>query len=313
MNEARGELIGGATQVPYLRLPDARVFSERADRFTALAERHALAEYLRFLAAICRAQHIAFTRMPTPSLPSETEQARALQYGMPLLNAQSGVREGLWREVLRAILDEVAGAPLPDAARAALARLRAHGAYAQDALADRLLNDSLRDDGDLAAAPLVGAALQVYWARSLIALGPDIPARPDPPGLCPVCGSPPVASRVRIGPEHGLRYAVCSLCQAEWNVVRIKCVHCASTAGIAYYAIGERSAIKAESCDACGTYLKIMYMTQAHDVDPVADDVASLSLDILMAEEGKTRYGGNFFLQTNETVQQEHDAHHDMM
>jgi FdhE protein len=118
------------------------------------------------------------------------------------------------------------------------------------------------------------------------------------PHLCPVCGSEPVASVVRIGgTEQGLRYLHCSLCNAEWHAVRIKCVYCDSTKGISYYGIeGGSPAIKAEHCEQCASYLKILYMEKDSGVEAVADDVASLALDVLMAESGYGRNGVNPYL-----------------
>lgn len=37
----------------------------------------------------------------------------------------------------------------------------------------------------------------------------------------------------------------------------------------------EQAAIKAESCDDCGTYLKILYQEKEPKVEAVADDLAS--------------------------------------
>ena len=97
--------------------------------------------------------------------------------------------------------------------------------------------------------------------------------------------------------DHGLRYLTCPLCNTQWHAVRIKCVFCDTTKGIAYYGIeGGSAAVKAESCDACHGYLKILYMEKDPNVDALADDVASIALDVLMAESGVTRRGTNFFL-----------------
>ncbi len=98
--------------------------------------------------------------------------------------------------------------------------------------------------------------------------------------------------------EHRLRYLSCSLCNAEWHVVRIKCAFCDTTKGISYYAIeGGPGTVKAEHCAACKSYLKILYVEKDPDADVVADDIASLGLDILMAESGLGHRGGlNFFL-----------------
>ena len=107
-----------------------------------------------------------------------------------------------------------------------------------------------------------------------------------------------MASVVRIGAaDHGLRYLTCSLCNTQWHAVRIKCVFCDTTKRIAYYGIeGGSAERKAESCDACQGYLKILYMEKDPNVDALAVDVASVALDVLMAESGITRNGVNFFL-----------------
>jgi len=113
-----------------------------------------------------------------------------------------------------------------------------------------------------------------------------------------VCGFPPVASVVRIGgSDAGYRYLQCALCASQWQMVRVKCSRCDSTQGISYHAIdGGNPAVKAEACAACGTYLKILYMEKDPSVEPAADDLASLALDLLMTEEGVARSGVNLML-----------------
>jgi len=78
------------------------------------------------------------------------------------------------------------------------------------------------------------AALQVVWTD----LAADIDKRDVPYletlGLCPVCGSHPVASMVRLGGEHdNYRYLQCGLCATEWHMVRSKCSNCDSTGFVA--------------------------------------------------------------------------------
>jgi FdhE protein len=80
-------------------------------------------------------------------------------------------------------------------------------------------------------------------------------------------------------------------------MVRVKCSNCESTKGIAYYTIeGDKGAVKAEACEACGSYLKILYLDKDPLLDPTADDLATLALDILMDEAGVQRSGPNLFL-----------------
>jgi FdhE protein len=44
------------------------------------------------------------------------------------------------------------------------------------------------------------------------------------------------------------------------------------------------------------SYLKILYQDKALDGDPVADDLATLALDILVDEAGYSRAGPNLLL-----------------
>ena len=158
---------------------------------------------------------------------------------------------------------------------------------------------------DAQAAPFIMAALQVYWAAMASTLRLTDVAQLDVPTVCPVCGTLPVASVVRSdkrGPQ-GYRYLHCGLCETEWHSVRITCSHCLSTEGITYHSIeGGSEAIRAEACGKCHTYRKILYQEKDSSVEPVADDLSSLALDLLMTDEGFHRASGNPLLwQTSET------------
>jgi FdhE protein len=114
-----------------------------------------------------------------------------------------------------------------------------------------------------------------------------------------VCGSPPVASVVSGSGADArpLRYVCCGLCQSQWNEVRIKCTSCGSTKGISYSHIeGASDTVKAETCDECRSYLKILYREKDVTADPIADDLATLQLDILVSEAGYHRVAPNPFL-----------------
>jgi len=77
-------------------------------------------------------------------------------------------------------------------------------------------------------------------------------------------------------------------------MTRVQCSNCSNTNDLGYFAVeGVGDAVKAEACDACHSYLKQMYMTRAPEVDPVADDLATLALDMLMAEREYLRSGPN--------------------
>jgi FdhE protein len=52
---------------------------------------------------------------------------------------------------------------------------------------------------------------------------------------------------------------------------------------------GQSDWAKAESCDECGTYRKIFYQSRQLEVEPFADDLATLALDLLMNDAGYLR------------------------
>ena len=290
-----GEIEAGAPPAPWLKLPEGSAFANRAARLESLAPGHALADYLRFVAALSLAQHEVYTRMPALTLPRADLLAQRRAHAMPPLDATAQARGTAWRVALQQIVAAVNDAA-PPPAQAAIARLQSADDGALEALAATLLRQDC-DDFDRAAAPFVAAALQVQARRLASQLGAHQVGRLETASLCPVCGSPPVASTVHVGGEYGLRYLSCALCGSEWNEVRIKCSSCASTKGIAYYGIASGApAVKAETCDACHSYLKILYLEKDPAADPVADDLASLALDLLLDEQGYQRSGLNYFL-----------------
>ncbi|SAK65851.1 formate dehydrogenase accessory protein FdhE [Caballeronia catudaia] len=297
--------------IPRLRSPErATVFAARAARLLQLADAgNPIAGYLRLMAALADAQQRVLTRFSAP-MPSRESIELNQRHSMPIIPALTDTRDPAWRDVLSMLLDgiETAGALTP-ALTQLVARLRATDAAALDNQADAIL--ALRfAEIDPASAPFIAAALQVVWTDLASRIDTkDVPYL-DAPGVCPVCGSVPVASIVRVGGAYeGYRYVQCGLCATELHVVRAKCTNCDSTKGIAYHAMGsgeesddEKAAtaksapLKAESCDECGTYRKIGYQDKAYDFEPYADDLASLTLDLLMSDAGYRRAAPNPWL-----------------
>jgi FdhE protein len=285
--------------IPRLRLPDrTRLFAARAQRLRELgasgAPGQAIGDYLRLMAAVAEAQQVALRTFEAP-LPTAAQIAQSHTHGMPLIHASGWPRAREWRDLVAQLCGSVAAArEVPPGAREACERLRALPPQQLEAQADALL--AARADAiEVAAAPFLMAALQVYWVALASRLAPDNVAELEVPGLCPMCGTLPVASIVRAD-EHsqGYRYLHCALCATEWHLVRITCSQCQGTANIAYHSIeGAAEAIRAESCDECHTYRKILYQEKDANVEPVADDLASLALDLLMSEAGYHRGSGN--------------------
>lgn len=290
-------LVGRALPPPFARRPDAdALFRRRAERFEMLAAEHPLGAYLAFLAGIARAQDAIVATLPPVQPPNEGALARAREHAMPALSRQEAAADPVAAMTLDAFFDAVAASPMPGEAVAALETMR----HAAPALRQQAVTDVLADAipmESLAGHAFVAAGLQVHFARwaatldasQLVSLGS---------GLCPACGGPPVSSLVVGWPgAENARYCVCSLCATHWNAVRVKCTVCESTAGIGLRSVdGADGSIKAECCDACNSYLKVLYQVRFPRLDPVADDVASLDLDILLRESPYRRSSFNPFL-----------------
>jgi FdhE protein len=151
------------------------------------------------------------------------------------------------------------------------------------------------DTTDAGAALYVAAALQVYFSRLAASLpAPSLRLLPQR-GLCPCCGSTPVSGVVtETGQTRGARYLHCSLCATAWNHVRAVCITCGQSRSVALKGIeGDSGAVKAETCDDCRTYAKMLYQARDMAVDPFADDLATLGLDVLVAEAGWSRHAPN--------------------
>lgn len=300
---------------PRVRLPQpASLFQERAARLRQRAEGHPIADYLRFAARLVEAQQrlaVSLPQMPVDGdadggLPEDSpgdalrraaEQAQA--HGMPLLPA-AGSLPRRWREALRALVAGVsADAAVPEPLQAVLRRLAGMDDAALDQLAHQALADNVARE-DLAAMPLVMAALQVVFALRASLLDERMLPYTDPATICPVCGSAPVASVLRIGGEAGgHRYLHCGLCATEWHMVRVKCSHCESTEGVRYQGMegadgakGDQ-AVLAETCGQCHTYRKLVNQEKDPFVEPLADDLASITLDLLMGDTEFSRSSSN--------------------
>lgn len=307
--EIASRQLGEAPQLRFAVLGD--VFRDRETRLRQLAAGHAMRDFLIFMADVCAAQHRALQTDRPHELPTPQALGEAAKAGVPPLTPTLHRRDAAWHDDLQAILADL----LPrcaDGPAQVIRALQSAPAEHIDRQADRLLN-GVTLGLDLGQAPLIGAALQVYWTRLVARTQhafPDLAfGRIDDGTVCPCCGSQPVASIARIGgTESGARYLHCALCQTQWHMVRIQCAHCGSGKDIAYHEL-EASAdarlataeppkgtVRAEACGDCHHYLKIMAMDKDAFVDPVADDLATVTLDLLTAEAGFQRHGVNFML-----------------
>jgi len=289
--------IGEEAKPPFVVLPDpASLFERRARRFKELATGHELGPYLHMLAGLAEAQARLQDSIAVPALPAPQALARAHQFAMPPIDRDRFEPDAVFDATFDRLLASIQSIAMPEAGRVALDRLAALERGARSVVLRAVLSDAI-PMGELAEHAFAAAALQVHFAR-LAAQLDRASLVPVGDGACPVCGGPPVASLV-VGWQgsHGSRFCACALCATLWNYVRIKCVLCGSTKGIAYQQIaGGDGHVKAETCDECRGYVKILQQLEDPALEPVADDVATLGLDLLVREVGFRRGAFNPFL-----------------
>lgn len=280
--------VGSFAESDPVKLPDlATVFARRAERLDALAPGHELEGFLKMIAALVAAQHAALPGLPAGTLPGPTK-------GAPL-DPLTLKRDDTWRVALTRILERIDVAALPEPAQQARATLAAASASDLETLADRFLSGDVKAS-QAAEMVFVAAALQVAWTR-MGALLDVAQLNPSDAGECPACGSPPVAGMIAPGgTKFGHRHLHCSLCATSWRYVRTRCVHCGSTDKISFRQFAGTSYLRAECCEACQGYSKVFYVESVRTLEPLADDLASLGLDVVVGEEGFSRVANPFVL-----------------
>ncbi|BAN50801.1 formate dehydrogenase accessory protein FdhE [Metapseudomonas resinovorans] len=295
-----GQIEAAANIPPFLHLPGHDLFSVRAARLRRLAAGHPLAGYLLLVAALCDAQQAVLDNPPALPGPAPEALARSREHGMPPFAFEALVRADGWLAVLDALLARFQ-APNPEVAQA-ISQLREADAGQRKTWGVGLLSGQY-DLIPPALAPFVGAALQVAFSHWLLSLPDGFLVESEATALCPACGSPPVSGMIRHrGKHNGLRYLACSLCSCEWHFVRLKCSHCQESKHLAHLSLeregvsGEQAPIRAEACPNCQGYLKQCYLEFDPDAEAQADDLASLDLDLCLADEGYLRRAPNLLL-----------------
>ncbi len=298
-------------QIPFLQFPErGEVFAARASRLLQRAQDHAMRDFLLFVAALAQVQHEALQSFPAVMLPQSDALDAAARAGQAPLPAEGWQRDSQWRVILRAMLENLQSRLQDSPALGAVCQVLQMDDVQLEQQADRLLH-AQQFGLDMAAAPLIAAGLQVYWTHLVLATQKaHADARQEPFGRtadatrCPCCGSLPTASLVRIDAGGHYRFLHCSLCSMQWHMVRVKCSHCEGTKGIHYQSLQAldagappgKAAVEAETCDECRHYLKIVHMERDPHVEPAADDLASLTLDLLVSQADYRRQGVNLML-----------------
>lgn len=289
--------IGEQAKPPFAVLPDpSSLFLSRVERLNALAPGHHLESYLEFLAAVARAQHDTLSDLPPASLPPAERIAQTATHGMPPLSRSTLALDGATLATVERFLALLGEASLPEKASDAVSGLREVLRSSGRETMIAALEDASPPD-DVAQRVLVLAGLQVHLTRFAAMLDASA-LQPVANGVCPACGGAPLASTIVGWPRaYNTRYCTCGLCGTMWNAIRATCVLCGATDGVSFREIeGQPNTIRAETCAGCRSYVKVFYQVKDVALEPLSDDVASVGLDMLLAEEGWKRGARNPFL-----------------
>lgn len=280
-----GPAAGGFPRVILPR--PAQLFEARAACCRDLSvSRPALSGYLTFLARLAARQSALVENLVmTPVIRAQAQS----------LSIEPRPRDPGWIAALHALIQDFPAdnEPMGEALR----RLSSASTAELQTWADAWLAGA----GDTRTAgmwPFMAAALQATWTTAAARLEAEALARKPAGGTCPACAALPVAGMLKTGGAvQGLRYLHCGLCGTEWHRPRLQCMHCGSSAQLAYYQLEDvEEGVKAEACGDCRSYLKLIDCDRRPASDVCADDLATLALDVLMSEEGYVRLGCNLFL-----------------
>lgn len=282
---------------PLLVLADAKtLFGDRAARLDKLAGVHNDSAWLAFCAQLTRAQSACIDLVDKTPVPDHVAQ-ESFKHHVPPLSISTWQAGPDFEAVLSALCNHLLQRNLSDKVKSvveALLRVETRDLIEQ---AHAMLE---ANDTKVSAefAPFIGAALQVIWTVRAQQFNSLTELHKGESGLCPVCGSHPVASTIRMGDRAGHRYLNCSLCAAEWYAPRARCTNCDSPKAVSMFGQSVEDAVQGECCDDCKGYLKLMLQSKEPTIDVMADDLATYSLDVALAEEGYLRTCRNLFFIT---------------
>lgn len=284
--------------IPFWQQPAADIFSQRALRLNELAAEDSSdwQPYLQLLAAVCTAQQSLLERYAEAAWVLPDLAVEDLTLTPVLLNENRDLTDRLFTDfhvLLRAQLSPTA------------AQVWQEILHLSSSERIRLCQQAMNQQLGLAQQDYqiwLNAVVQIIYTLMARRLAPDT-VKPCPePGFCPCCGADAVgAVIIGHGELEGLSYLSCGLCNSRWHRVRARCSFCDNSRDLAVQHIeqateGALTGAEAECCPSCHGYRKRYRLAKQQYADPVADDLASLTLDILLTEEGWLRGGANPFL-----------------
>lgn len=281
-------------QIPLVFYPSAKtLYTHRVERLQALARKSPFSDYLNFCLQIAQQQANLVKQQPV-----ELHQSIPLNNDNPPLSLKNLPLSDVWQKYLNQLLQAISDTT--PQITLVIESLLKNSAEQLQQKALYLLNGELNKvEGN--ESIFIWSALSLYYCQLASQIkGKAVAENTDNSWLCPVCNSMPVASVIQIGGNNGLRYLHCSLCESEWYVPRVKCTSCDDLQHIEYFSLDNTlAAIKTECCHTCQSYLKIFDQDKDPHLEVIADDIASLILDIKTEEEGFAKSGINPFIFGN--------------
>ncbi|MDQ3985757.1 MAG: formate dehydrogenase accessory protein FdhE [Actinomycetota bacterium] len=273
-------------------------FEHRLARTKAIARSPATAEPLAFIAEVLGVQR---DRAANPEVKAAAARVSAeskpnrLVGNFPMLELAAGV------EPIRAEVDLMidgssrvllkAPGPLRDAA--------ADLSHESSSGLSHIITTWLDDPSLLDPRHEVWIRISGGPILELAAAGVEPLSRDEWAGrACPLCGD--LAQAAVIVEESGgflqgsPRYLVCRRCAGWWAYPRAVCPSCGEddSRRISSYSPDGQRWVRVDVCDNCRTYVKTFDLREpeASEVDPLVDDVATLTLDVWAHERGLQRF-----------------------
>ncbi len=106
-------------------------------------------------------------------------------------------------------------------------------------------------------------------------------------GYCPICGKEPKIGEIK-GDDTG-RFLFCNQCGLHWHYSGVKCPFCGNEEqqSLAYFTVEGEERYRVDVCNVCKRYVKMVYSADAEGLTNLdVEDIATLHLDVLAAEEG---------------------------
>jgi FdhE protein len=261
------------------------------------------AELIDLLDAVA---HLQLAALPEArvTLPPDGELTppEAVLQGVSLINRENFPYDAAQAEKLLGELVDLVGrseGPLGDGAKIVAEALDKGGLTPAE-----LFRHMLDDDTTFFAtwAERMPDAPRTLPFLALAAMGPSIEAaagmlaeklpnmKVTPVGTCPVCGAMPLISSLER--KEGFRHATCSFCRHHYRIKRLACPVCGEDdhAKLTFFTVDEEPGFRVDVCESCKTYVKTIDFRELDRVAlPVLDDLDSLALDYVAANQGYRR------------------------